>query len=111
MKKYLDIDFNEIRTEADLQAELDEKKRLNDFYKDKTLDAYIKEKTKAGELAAIRMTLCKHCLEAIRSRGEKLRAVHVCPDFPDEDAADDPDAASFCDWCEEAGHTDIYAVI
>lgn len=110
MKKYLDIDYNEIRTEADICREYADRAAA-DGITDITAEEFIAAKIGAGELAEIRMTLCEHCLEAIRSRGEKLRAVHVCPDFPDEDDADDPDAASFCDWCEEAGHTDIYAVI
>lgn len=112
MRKFYSYDYGDIITEADLRREYEENKKRDPEEYNYTFEQYITNCTsKNGALAEIRASYCEHCLEAIRSRGEKLQAIHVCPDFPEDDAADDPDAPSYCDWCEEAGHSDIYIVI
>ena len=39
----------------------------------------------------MKMLLCGHCIEAIRSRGEKLLVGDII----------DTDEKSVCDWCDE----------
>lgn len=114
MQKYLDRDNDRIETERSLAAELDEMKKSDPINYDFSLDDYIKNRIKAGTLAEVRMTLCPHCLAAIRSRGEKINGILIYPeDYADEadEIDDESEAQSYCDWCEEAGHLEIYAIV
>jgi len=41
--------------------------------------------------------LCKNCIDAIKSRGEKV--------FVGDEAFEEPDGSMKCEWCEEEGMT------
>lgn len=114
MQKYLDRENERIITEKQLKAEYEEI-RADGGTDAETFEQYIKNCTdKNGTLEPIRMTLCPHCLAGIRSRGEKINGVLIYPDdYADEENEidDESEAQSFCDWCEEAGHLEIYAII
>lgn len=46
--------------------------------------------------------LCRHCIDAIRSRGEKvfkLESLETCERFEDYD--EDAQGALKCEWCED----------
>ncbi len=57
------------------------------------------------------MILCEHCIEAIRSRGEKLfvgEAIYQDIDYDEEKEewiSDDGKTILECEWCEEVDPT------
>lgn len=114
MQKYLDRENERIITEKQLKAEYDEI-RAEGGTDAETFEQYVKNCTdKNGALEPIRMTLCPHCLAGIRSRGEKINGILIYPDYyadEENEIDDESEAQSYCDWCEEAGHLEIYAII
>ena len=115
MRKFYDTEHEEIITEATLRAEFEQMKKDDPANYDYTFEQFITVcNGKNGTLKTIRMTLCPHCYEAIRSRGEKLHGIHFYTDDIDEEAdeiTEEADRASYCEWCEEAGHGEIYIII
>lgn len=114
MQKYLDRENERIITEKQLKAEY-EAIRADGGTDAETFEQYIKNCTdKNGALEPIRMTLCPHCLAGIRSRGEKINGILIYPDdYADEENEidDESEAQSYCDWCEEAGHLEVYVIL
>ena len=49
------------------------------------------------------MLVCEHCLEAIRSRGERVRSIVIWVDETDPEE-------SRCEWCEESGNDILHDI-
>ena len=114
MEKYFNRENYSIITEKQLKAEY-EAIKADGGTDAQTFAEYVKNCTsKNGALEPIRMVLCPHCYEGIRSRGEPLHGILIYPeDFSDEEDEidDESEATSFCDWCEEAGHLEVYVIL
>lgn len=53
------------------------------------------------------LVVCEHCLEAIKSRGEKIRVLFT---VDAEDYRDEFGAYPVCEWCEEVEECELFVI-
>ena len=101
---YRDTETGEVYTEEQIKAEFERLKASDPETYNYSFTQYLRNCTsKNGFLEEYSMMVCEHCLYGIESHeGSMWKKVCYVDEFDEE--------ASRCEWCEESGFTELYAI-